>query len=111
MRRFQFSLRTLLIFVAILAIPSWYVGAQWRIVQCRREIRNEYEKKGVLFWDIPMLMSRTAHDPDIPLVRRWMGDKSMWLLELPESCSDSEMHEIHSGFPEADIVKMRAKPN
>ena len=42
-RRFQFRLRTLLIVVALLAVPCWYVANEARIVRQRRAMTEGFE--------------------------------------------------------------------
>ena len=45
-RHWSFSLRTLFVVVAMLALPLGWVGSQWRLVNVRRALRQELDQAG-----------------------------------------------------------------
>ena len=99
MKRFQFSLRTLLIVVTLLAIPCWYVGEQYRIVAHRKAMMARIREHGgnVMFAD-----EASAHGPpaSVPFIRKLLGDKALDDIGLPPGIPSSEVREV---FPEAKI--------
>jgi hypothetical protein len=99
--RFQFSLRTLLIGVAVLSIPCAYVGWQYKIVRERKAWRAanpDYLFSGSDLW--PRVGWRNpAADPS--LIRRWLGDEAVETIWAPTR-SVGEAAEKH--FPEAEII-------
>jgi hypothetical protein len=92
---YQFSLRTLLIGVALLAVPMGYVGWQAKIVRERRAMLdmgngNQTEEAEV-----------GGHkDASIPLIRRWLGDHFCATVFLKH---EADFERYQAAFPEAEI--------
>jgi hypothetical protein len=104
-RRFQFRLRTLLIGVAILAVPCAYVGRQAMIVRERQTIiKNELINA--------MTIDASGRDkvapgrPDIPWIRRLLGDEDCLKIFAPRSATDEDIERFRSAFPEAEVKRM-----
>ena len=108
MRRFQFSLRTLLIAVAIMAIPCAYVGYQAKIVRERKSMMARIEDLGGGEWTL------CCWRPNLRLishVRRWFGDRPIQTLEIPTSMTGAQgVEEIKTLFPEAKLVDDKLAP-
>ncbi|HEV2969245.1 MAG TPA: hypothetical protein VGY55_04585 [Pirellulales bacterium] len=97
-RRFQFSLRTLLIVATLLAMLCGYIGRQVEIV-----------KKRDVMAAAPGVDSVTGDSlKRIPLFRRWLGDKYYLGLSIDKSASDDEIARYKSAFPEATIMRRPA---
>jgi hypothetical protein len=100
MPRFQFSLRTLLIVVTLLAIPCWYMGSQYRIVAERRAVLAKVVKSGGGFYT-----DSGNPTPTIPWIRSLLGDEGM--SNIVYVCrAGREVHaenEIKKAFPEASL--------
>src|SRR5579859_1426597 len=107
-RRFQFSLRTLLIGVALLAVPCAYVAHEARIVAARKAWleshpnwhRFELREQGHIG---EYVMPKPLRSPDRSssphLIRRWLGDK-----DIPRvSVTSEEFEEAVALFPEAEF--------
>jgi hypothetical protein len=89
-RWLQFSLRTLMIAVALLAVPLGYVGWQAKIVRERNAyLRNHGWKEGD--W------SRLS------ALRRWLGDFPAEIVWIPTTANVSERKLVVSLFPEARV--------
>ena len=97
--RFQFSLRTLLIVVTLLAIPCGYVGWQAKIVRERNEFISRYNCT-LSSW------SAFYHDPAIPWIRRFLGDEAWVAIDLPISTSNNELNRAAELFPEARRIRV-----
>ena len=98
MPRFQFSLRTLLIVVTLLALPCWYVGAQYRIVAHRKALLAKIEFKDIGPAGFAMDL------PALPMVRRWFGDEPVISIFPPRGLPPAEFQEIKDAFPEALVL-------
>src|SRR4051812_5709320 len=72
-RRFQFSLRTLLIGVTLLAVGCWY-AAQAKIVRDRETWKNRSIQSSS--WLRPRHVVKGNPDEGPSLIRRWLGDYS-----------------------------------
>ena len=99
MKRFQFILRTLFIVVTLLAIPCWYVGSHYRIVQARKQFIEEHpgafhESDG---WGRP--------SQSIPWIRSVLGDQRVGSVVMPDTASDEEMDRLCSLFPEVEAFR------
>lgn len=103
-RRFQFSLRTLLIGVTLLSLPCAYIGWQAKIVRERRAMVASLSDEPfamVVLW---------SDDFGISAIRRWLGDHAYCIIELPER--DDEMgNRYMKAFPEASVVVPFARNN
>src|SRR5262249_16687791 len=105
--RFQFSLRTLLITVTLLAIPCGYVGWQAAIVRARAETieslgTDKYLGFGnELFsgqWELRLDNSR------LPLIRRILGDQFVSLAGYSGDIPSEQLKRVMAAFPEARII-------
>jgi hypothetical protein len=95
---YQFSLRTLLIGVTLLAVACAYVGWQARTVSERRAMRERIEKtdKGTI-WE---------RSDDVPWLRRILGDEAIPRIILPFETDVEERRKIRAVFPEATLAWM-----
>jgi hypothetical protein len=107
-RRFQFSLRTLLIFVMLLAVTCGYVCRQVEIVAARKawleshpwDLANPDEIGPGRLMPLPV---RYAGDKDQEpsLIRRWLGDVSADEVEVSTAEDEATARSL---FPEAQII-------
>ena len=99
-RWYQFTLRTLLIGVALLSVPCAYVAHEYRIVQARKEWITDRAPvfQRALIPSKQVNQRNPASDPS--LIRRWLGDKAETLIDV-DSEADSAI--AKSLFPEAAI--------
>jgi hypothetical protein len=122
-RWFQFSLRTLLIGVTLLAVACAYVAWQARIVRERRALLLLIESREYGWYsgersashDFPPAAS--GHDlaasghnltagktEDRPAwIRHWLGDETVYLIWLRNTVPSSEAVLIENCFPEAVV--------
>jgi hypothetical protein len=103
-RWYQFSLRTLLIGVTLLAALCGYVAHEAKIVRDRRVWAINHGH----FWVTDPLratVERVSGDPSRgpSFVRLWLGDKPLPQLVVPTDTAPSEIKLAASLFPEADI--------
>jgi hypothetical protein len=119
-RWFQFSLRTLLIGVTLLAVARAYVGQQVEIVSNRRALLDRIVSKGSWYLSeegfTSAKMKRTLggsnlYDPTtgservFPAVswfRHFLGHRGIERIGLP--LSDPRIDEIRAAFPEATVA-------
>src|SRR5258707_2685386 len=101
-RWFQFSLRTLMIGVTLLAIACGYVGWQARIVRGREQLSARFDRISLNDEDIPSDWPSWCESRRIPWFRRFLGDK-IWHLVFVPGASDEEIAAIRAAFPEADL--------
>jgi hypothetical protein len=101
-RWFQFSLRTLMIGVTLLAVVCGYVGWQAKIVRQRRAMGveiNNMQGPGAL-----MAADKTFYpDCTVPWVRSLLGDEPVSTIELPSTVSTEYRDHIRALFPEARL--------
>ena len=97
-RWYQYSLRTLFIFVTLLAIPCGYLGEQYRIVKHRKAVREKFK-------EVWFLTPRTAAPG--PLIRQWLGDEPVGTAFVYEGMPQSDREEIASAFPEAAVDTLK----
>jgi hypothetical protein len=130
-RWFQFSLRTMLIMVALLAVPLGYFGWQAKIVRERKDLLSLVVDRGggYLISDEPTLSRvRTvgalfreelggpnrlfvlvsAHDvsKNPSRIRNWFGDESITMLWLTASIPSDEAAKFIAAFPEANVCQL-----
>ena len=98
MKRSQFSLRTLFIVVTILAIPCWYVGAQYRFVHARKQF---------LQYTNTSSLTEEGSTLTIPWIRKLLGDQSYDSIVTYEILSDEELERIQALFPESEIYRYK----
>ena len=101
-RWFQFSLRTLMIVVTLFCVTiGGYIGWQRAIIRDRESLAHAPEG---LIRGIGWLVSRD----EIPLVRRWLGDKQYSHVILYDSASDVTIERYRAAFPEAIVLRLAA---
>jgi hypothetical protein len=94
----QFSLRSLLIFTLICAIPCGYLGWQAKIVRERKLCFKQLaSKRGI-----------GQHGPEsLPNAPNWirlaLGDVPIESIDAPVFATDDELNEIRAMFPEAKV--------
>jgi hypothetical protein len=96
-RWFQFSLRTLLIGVTLLAVPCAYVGWQAKIVRERRvELSRVVDTR---------LVGIDGADKEgtIPWIRRALGDKRVGSIKMLVGTDAAELDRLRVLFPEAKV--------
>jgi hypothetical protein len=105
-RWFQFSLRTLMIVVTLLAGPCAYVGWQANVVRHRRElIRSVVVAGSYVGFDFAGEL-----EDSIPWLRRLLGDEPIRLFGLLGATGEKR-EEISAAFPEADVQRwLRIEP-
>jgi hypothetical protein len=103
-RWFQFGLRSLLVFVTLLAIPCGYAGWQAKIVRERKSMREWIrERRGICMdadlpvGDVPVWSDRETQR--ISSIRNWLGDRAVTLIEI--DAKPEEIDRIKVIFPEA----------
>jgi hypothetical protein len=101
-RRFQFSLRTLLIGVALFCIAGWWFANQFRIVQERDKMMSLPDCEIIIFGDGP---GHYGSKGGIPWFRRWLGDREIQKLRMSQSTTDDEVERYRAAFPEADTSR------
>ena len=106
--RFAYSLRTM--FVAITVFGVW-LGWQVRIVHERKAIRGEIMRISptrLYYW----AQELDAEDPFMPnceyarisRIRRFLGDETCILLEIPRSIAPHWIERAEWAFPEAELA-------
>jgi hypothetical protein len=114
---FQFRLRTLMIVVALLAVPLGYVGWQAKVVRERKETAAEVESLGGMvfrassIWfgeeEVTLTFGKFRFAPPYPsppFLRSWLGDEAVLGVSLPDSTPRTTIERIRATFPEAQIV-------
>jgi hypothetical protein len=86
-RWFQFSLRTLLIGVTLLAVVCGYVGWEAKIVRDRKTWLKEHprERDPIYKSDSDMVLSLGDKNKSPNAIRRWLGDTSTPYIIIPHS--------------------------
>jgi len=131
--RVQFRLQTLMIFVTLLAAVVGYPAWEARTVREREACLAEIEALGGSFvssspaslfstgkWDLKRAVGNTSHfDPkrSIPhfdkapsVVRRWLGDETVFDIWLPDTVPSSDANRIDKCFPEAAVQRGESAP-
>ncbi len=103
-RWYQFSLRTLMIVVTLLAGACAYLGSQAKIVRDRRAMRYEINRTGDgAYVQEPL-------DPDtpckVPWIRSLLGDEAAEIIALPMKASKEFRDHVRATFPEACLFAM-----
>jgi hypothetical protein len=124
-RWFQFSLRTLLIVVTVLAVVCAYVGWQAKIVREREAMLIRLHGFGGDFitsakiqnlidsgwWRSEPSDWRSDLNDDqhhtVPWIRRWLGDQPIIAMWVPRSIERNAAEEIMGAFPEARISRAK----
>ena len=92
-RWFQFRLRTLLVGVALLAIPGAYVGHEAKIVSAQRVWIAEHRATVSIF--------KGVDDNRPSAIRRFLGDEDYGEVMI---VSDADLAEAKALFPEAYVT-------
>ena len=100
-RRIQFRLRTLLIIVALLALPCAYVAHEAQIVAHRRSVMENAFRNGATPF-VPMFTSDFETIPSVPWIRRILGDEGMKEIWWNDATKE-EREGFQSAFPEAEF--------
>ncbi len=96
-RWFQFSLRSLMIAVTLLALLSGYVARQYAFVQERQRLLDEERTS-----------YGTSDDAsDIPWIRQLLGDQAIRVIGLDPETDKAKQQRVASLFPEAEICAVR----
>ena len=110
-RWFQFRLRTLLIAMALLAIPMGWFGWQERIVRHRKALLTMIDER--------MRDTRSGFEaeiddilddkrPNLPWYRAIFGDRWEAGIRIDSHAfSQAEILQIRDAFPESDVKSMR----
>jgi hypothetical protein len=106
-RWFQYSLRSLMIGVTLLAVPCGYIGWQAKIVRERKSLLERID--GV---NGPILSHSEVIDGfgdhagfvELPWIRKSMGDIPIDLIDLIHDAPPEIVREIKAAFPEAAII-------
>ncbi len=100
-RWYQFSLRTLMVFVTLMAAASAYVAGQKKIVSDRKEmlfiLSSKYQ--GIPLRSVPLVPPASK----ISWLRRMLGDEEWTLIVLPKTTSLEDRRTIEACYPEADL--------
>ena len=115
-RWFQFSLRTLLIGVTLVAVACGYVGRQVAIVKAREAMAAAPGVDSVVAAaprDIITSLSSGSEvvhvtsdsRESVPWFRSWLGDRYYLGLSVDKSASDDEIARYKQAFPEATIMR------
>jgi hypothetical protein len=126
-RWFQFSLRSLMIVVTLLAVPLGYIGWQAKIVRERRAAldiivesdggywRDRHEKVSSMIGMFPdfslprkayTMISESHPGTEPGWVRRWIGDETIMVIFMRDDFLGCDAADLCERFPEADIVKV-----
>src|SRR5581483_3744764 len=111
MRRFQFSLRTLLIVVTLLAIPCGWLGWQAKIVRDRKATWARISKSGghdSALWSLTTSQREpdrrgTGYPKTVSWIRRLLGDRPVNGIILPDTLPPDDVEQILKIFPEAEM--------
>ncbi|HEV2970746.1 MAG TPA: hypothetical protein VGY55_12315 [Pirellulales bacterium] len=105
--RFQFSLRTLLIAVTLLAVLCGYVAHEAKIVATRtawlvaRPALSDFPS----FSHIIIVLAPCDKNRSPSFLRRWFGDERQEAIEILGRSSAAEVKQITALFPEATVFK------
>jgi hypothetical protein len=121
-RRFQFHLRTLLIFVTVFCVASGWSLNQIRIVQERKALLNHViafegffvtgtmqvrANKEVRWSDLYGSLAPTPARPTVPCYREWFGDEAIGVIGL--HTDSPRLSELRDAFPEAKFSVLDIK--
>ena len=101
-RRFQFRLRTLMIAVTLFCVVgAWFGNQAWIVIQ-RKAILRDDKISGMMVSDDRGLV---PDRPNIPWIRRILGDRDCFVIWANESASDEDMERYKAAFPEAGMIR------
>jgi hypothetical protein len=112
-RWFQFSLRTLMIVVTLLAVPLGYVGWQSKIVRNRNAWKSNRPAADPPYSTYAATFVVLRGDPDQKpnRMRRWLGDEANETIALPTTATDEDIRKAIVLFPEAEVIFYLKKPS
>jgi hypothetical protein len=96
-RRYQFSLRTFLIAISLLAAIFGYVARQYEIVQERQRFVDEGR----------CCVGSNPNFSDVPWIRSLLGDQGYVAVGLDPNADKAERQRVAALFPEAQICALR----
>ncbi len=106
-RWFQFSLRSLIIVVTLLAVACGYVAWQAKIVRERKAMRERWS--GKVWFRTPDMGSGSIPPPPtqppakVTWLRELLGDEAMEGIWLPNDTPQSEVDQIKALFSESKV--------
>jgi hypothetical protein len=104
-RWYQLSLRTLMILVAVVAVPCAYVGWQAKIVSTRRRMASA-ANAGITGSGWKRSSSAPSLFTEFPSWIRWqLGDKQYDHFSFFDWTTDNTISEYQSAFPEALVIR------
>lgn len=117
---FQFSLRTVLMSVSVLALPCAWLGSQVKIVRDRAGMIARVRSAGGDamtaddFWILDVERTGDSSGSVAPgrpkpisSIRRWLGDDDFSFIGIPGGFSRSDEQKIREEFPGTVIGKAR----
>ncbi len=103
-RRFQFSLRTLLIAVTLLSLPLGWIGWQVRIVQHRKAIKEMLRERNLGLGGLPNFVPPDQW-PTLPWYRTFLGDDTWPGVYLDgDEFTREEVRQIKEAFPDVKFL-------
>jgi hypothetical protein len=121
-RRFQFRLRTLLIFITVFCVVvGWGIG-QVRMVRERKSLLDHAIAFGGFYvtgdmevranrqvgWsDLYISLAPSTVHPTIPQFRGWLGDEAIGVIGIPSE--SPRLEELKAAFPEATFSILKVK--
>jgi hypothetical protein len=102
--RFQFSLRTLMIGVTLVAVACGYVGRQVKIVRERYSMLAQItDQKNTERGNYGLAPSEDSQ-LQVPWIRRLLGDQAIYAIGLPITASKDYRRKVRELFPEAIVA-------
>jgi hypothetical protein len=108
-RWFQFSLRTLMILVTLLAVACGYVAWQANIVRDRKAVLREIVANGGTWYPLPFTPEGLALSHRSPV--RWLLDDWYCTLMIIPPSMEARVDEIRPLFSSTDIYFVADFPN
>lgn len=102
-RRFQFSLRALLVAVIIVAVPCAWIAQNAHLVQQRNEMLEKYNGADGPLWRV-VVMPGLSEPKELPWVRRALGDSPVLAFKWGSDADSEVNRRLLRLFPEAKIV-------
>jgi hypothetical protein len=124
-RWFRFSLRTMLIVVALFAVAAWYVRSEADFVNERKELARSLAAEhsagfsGVTFvseveqtfkrWklNVPYRVGEKTYYhpfPRVSFLREWLGDEFAFAVRIYGRRPEAFMNRVKAAFPEAEVI-------
>lgn len=109
---FRVRLRTILLVVAILAVPCAWLGSEVKLVRNRADLIARVRSAGGFVQTdsklllLPSIRIKPGNLPQpVSAVRRWFGDYPVSQISVPHQFPDADEKRILDLFPEAEVVK------